>query len=111
MRHCAGRCNQCNIKRAHSLRQLMADLPTFRMAVYKKPLVNTGCDYFGPFMFKESRNVKKAWGLLFTCMTTRAIHEELVLSMDLSSFVLAFSRFVDLFQYVLRQRYNLQGSS
>ena len=96
VRHYTGRCNQCNIKRAHLLWQLMADLPIFRMAVYKKTFANTGCDYFGPFVFKEGRNVKKAWGLLFTCMTTRAIHVELVTSMDLSSFILAFSRFVDL---------------
>ena len=74
----------------------MADLPTFRMAVYKKPFANTGCHYFGPFVFKEGRNNKKAWGLLFTCLTTGAIHVELVTSMDLSSFILAFSRFVDL---------------
>ena len=96
VRHYTERCNQCNIKRAHPLRQLIADLPTFKMAVYKKTFANTGCDYFGPFVFKEGRNVKKAWGLLFTCMTTRAIHVELVTSVNLSSVILAFSRFVDL---------------
>ena len=38
---------------------------------------------------------KKAWGLLFSCMASRAVHVELVTSLDLSSFILAFSRFVD----------------
>ena len=94
VRHYTGRCNQCNIKRVHPLRQLMADLPTFRIAVYKKTFANTSCGCFGLFMFKEKRNVKKTWGILFTCMTPRTIHVELATSMDLSNFILAFFRFV-----------------
>ena len=74
----------------------MPDLPTFGMAVYKKPFANTGCDYFGPLMFKEGGNVKTVWGLLFTCITAKVIHEELVTSTDLSSYTLVFFRFVDL---------------
>ena len=74
----------------------MADLPTSKMAIHTKPFANTGCYYMGPFIFKESRSERKAWGLVFTCMTTRAIHVELVTSLDLSSFIMAFSRFVNL---------------
>ena len=74
----------------------MADVPTFRMAVTKKSFANSGCDYFGLFISKEGRNVKIAWDLLFTCMTTRPVHVELVTSMDLRSFILAFSRFMNL---------------
>ena len=95
VRYYTGRCNLCSVKRAHPLRQLMADLPKFRMAVHRKPFTNTGCDYFGPFLYKEARSERKAWGILFTCMTTRAIHVELVTSLDLNNFILAFSRFID----------------
>ena len=74
----------------------MADLPACRMAINKKPFAHTGCDYFGPIFYKEARSERKAWGLLFTCLTVRAIHAEIVTSLDLNSFILAFSRFIDL---------------
>ena len=61
-----------------------------------KPFFHTGCDYFGPFIYKEGCSDKKAWGLLFTCMSSRAVHVELVTSLDLPNFILAFSRFVDI---------------
>ena len=96
VRYYIERCNACIIKKAKLVRQLMADLPSSRMAAYNKPFFHTGCDYFGPFTYKEGRSKKKAWGLLFTCMSSRAVHVELVTSLDLNSFVLAFSRFVDL---------------
>ena len=66
------------------------------MAINKKPIAHTGCDYFGPIFYKEVRNERKAWGLLFTCLTVRAIHVEIVTSLELTSFILAFSRFIDL---------------
>ena len=95
------RCNACIIKKAEPVRQLMADLPNSRLAAHSKPFSHTGCDYFGPFIYREGRNDKKAWGLLFTCMASRAVHVELVISLDLSNFVLAFSRFVDIHGPVL----------
>ena len=73
----------------------MADLPASRLTAHNKPFFNIGCDYFGPLPYKESRSERKAWGLLFTCLSTRAIYVELVTSLDLSNFIMAFSRFVD----------------
>ena len=110
IRYYTRRCNACIIRRAHPLRQLMADLPAFRMAFNKKPFANTGCDYFGPILYKEGRSEKKAWGLLFTCLTIRAIHVEIVTSLDLSSFILAFSRFIDL-RGPVRSLYSDNGST
>ena len=110
IRYYTRRCNACIIRRAHPLRQLMADLPAFRMAFNKKPFANTGCDYFGPILYKEGRSEKKAWGLLFTCLTIRAIHVEIVTYLDLNSFILAFSRFIDL-RGPVRSLYSDNGST
>jgi len=96
IKHYTGRCNTCIIKKAHPLHQLIADLPAFRLAINKKSFANTGCDYFGPIFYKEARSERKAWSLLFTCMMTRAIHVEIEMSLDLNSFILAFSCFIDL---------------
>ena len=46
--------------------------------------------------FVEGRSHRKAWDLLFTCMSSRAVHVELVTSLTLSEFILAFTQFTDL---------------
>jgi hypothetical protein len=48
-------------------------------------------DYFGPFLIK---NKKKVWGLLLTCLTTRAVHIELCPDMTVPSWLNAIDRFV-----------------
>ena len=58
LRYYTGRCNVCIIRRAHPLRQLMADLPAFRMAVNNKSFADTRCDYVGPILYKEGRSEK-----------------------------------------------------
>ena len=74
----------------------MADLPSCRVTVCNKPFKFTGLDYLGPFTFRQNRSECKAWGLLFTCLCTLCLHVELVTSLDLNSFLLAFTRFVNL---------------
>ena len=46
--------------------------------------------------FVEGRSHRKAWGLLFICISSRAVHVELMTSLTLSEFILAFTRFTDL---------------
>ena len=74
----------------------MADLPVCRVSVTNKPFKFCGYDYLGPFTYRQNRNHCKAWGLLFTCLYTRAIHVEVVTSLDLNSFLSAFARFTNL---------------
>ena len=47
-------------------------------------------------MFRHGRSDCKAWGLLFTCLSTRCLHVEIVTGLDLNNFLLAFSRFTNL---------------
>jgi hypothetical protein len=48
-------------------------------------------DFFGPFHIKSG---KKVWGLLFTCMTTRAIHLEACPDVSIPAWLNAVERFI-----------------
>ena len=74
----------------------MADLPECRVTATEKPFKYCGVDYLGPFTYRQLRSDCKAWSILFTCLCTRCIHIEIVTSLDLNSFLLAFSRFTNL---------------
>ena len=89
-------CNKCARRKATPIRQLMADRPACRVTVCNKPFKFCGVDYFGPYIYRQGRSDCKAWGLLFTCLCTRAVHVEIVTSLDLNNFLLAFSRFTNL---------------
>ena len=71
----------------------MSDLPRERLAFKEPPFSNTGIDYFGPFFVSVKRSTEKRWGFLFTCLTTRAVHFEVVPSMDTSNCVMGIERF------------------
>jgi hypothetical protein len=71
----------------------MADLPEDRLEP-SPPFTFSAVDYFGPFLVKEGRKEMKRWGVLFTCMASRAIHIETANSLDTDSFLNAYHRFV-----------------
>ena len=72
----------------------MADLPIERLD-YKQPLFSrTGVDYFGPFLVPIRRSTKKRWVLPLVGLTTRAVHIEVVPSLDTSSCVMGVERFI-----------------
>ena len=90
------KCSKCAQRKATPIPQLMADLPACRVTATYKPFKFCGIDYFGPYTYRKNRSDCKAWGLFFTCLCTRSIHVELVTSLDLTSFLLAFSRLTNL---------------
>ena len=49
--------------------QQMADLPANRITPDKPPFTSVGVDCFG-------RSLVKRYGVIFTCMTIRAVHLE-----------------------------------
>jgi transposase InsO family protein len=56
----------------------MADLPPSRQQPFTPPFLYTSCDYFGPIKVKIGRNkTTKHYGVIFTCLNTRAVHCEL----------------------------------
>ena len=73
--------------------QRMADLPEARVTPDKPPFSYVGLDCFGPFSVKRGRSREKRYGCLFTCMATRAIHLEMLHSLDADSFINGVMRF------------------
>ena len=78
LRSIVQRCVTCRKRRAETICPMMADLPRERLACKEPPFTNTGVDYFGPFYVAVRRSTEKRWGFLFTCLTTRAVHFEVV---------------------------------
>jgi len=72
--------------------QKMAPLPTDRTQD-TPPFTYSAVDYFGPFCIKEGRKELKRYGVLFTCMNSRAIHLEAANSLTTDSFINALRRF------------------
>ena len=74
-------CGKCALNKAKPVRQLMSDLPSFHVTAVNKPFKFCDTDYCGPFVYKQNRNLCKAWGILFTCLCTRCVHVEIVTGM------------------------------
>jgi len=76
------------------MEQKMSSLPPNRVIVDEPPFTFTGLDCFGPFYVKQGRSQVKRYGLIFTCLNVRAIHLEILSSMDTDSFIQALRRFL-----------------
>ena len=88
-------CFFCNARRAIRHFPLMANLPPGRAAFDEPPFSNCGVDLFGPIFIKDGRKRLKRWGVLFTCLTVRSIHLEIVESSDTDAFINSIRRFVN----------------
>ncbi|KHJ87535.1 hypothetical protein OESDEN_12690, partial [Oesophagostomum dentatum] len=86
--------NSCVIcKRSHGLpfgAPEMPPLPSDRVVI-TKPFQNVGCDFLGPY---RSDKDDKMYICLYTCLTTRAVHLEVVENMTASAFLSSLVRFV-----------------
>jgi hypothetical protein len=74
----------------------MGEHPVARIATWQPAFTHTGVDYFGPFKtIAGARNkTKKHWGVVFTCLTTRAIHLDIVDSLSMDACINAIERFL-----------------
>ena len=72
----------------------MVDLLESRINLDQPPFTNTGVDFFGPLLIKQGRKRLKRWVSLFTCMTIRCVHLEVVESLETDDFLNAFQRFI-----------------
>ena len=67
---------------------IMADVPEERLAFRSPTFSNTETDYFGRFFVSGKLSTQKWWGVLFTCLSTRTVHLEVVPSKVTSSYVM-----------------------
>ena len=94
------RCVMCRKLRGRLESQKMADLPRDRVTP-GPPFTSVGVDTFGPWevVARKTRGglaCSKRWAIMFTCLTTRAIHIEVIESMTSSSFINAVRRLIAL---------------
>ena len=91
-------CVTCKKLRDLPLQQKMADLPSDRLHE-SPPFTYTGLDVFGPIIVTEGKTTRKfsseikVWGLLFTCLVSRAVHIEPLPGLDTVTFKNALRRF------------------
>ena len=71
----------------------MSDLPTERLQS-APPFTYCGIDVFGPFFIKIRRSTVKRYGLMITCLSSRAVHLEVVHTLETDSFIMALRRFL-----------------
>ena len=89
-------CFLCRRFDTKNIQPIMAPLPSFRFPTTKTqfPFANSGVDSFGSFYIEDSKGVlKKHYGLIFTCMVTRAVHLETCPDLNTDTFLNAFRRF------------------
>ena len=89
------KCFFCQVRHAKQMFPYMADLPESRSAYLQPPFANCGVDLFGPVYIKQGRKRLKRWVALFTCLTVRGVHLEVVHSPDTDDFINALRRFTN----------------
>ena len=89
------RCTQCRILDKKTMTQLMGKVP--QSSLKPAPVFNyTQLDLFGPWTTRgevQKRISGKCWGVIFTCMASKAIHIEIISAYSTDAFLLGLSRF------------------
>ncbi|XP_067932830.1 uncharacterized protein [Watersipora subatra] len=75
--------------------QLMGELLKERMEA-TPPFTNIGIDTFGPYYVKDKRTELKRWGLLITCLYSRAVHIKVLDDMSADTLIQALRYFMAL---------------
>ncbi|XP_062121932.1 uncharacterized protein LOC133835832 [Drosophila sulfurigaster albostrigata] len=82
------------MRRARPRPPEMGSLPRERLAHHMAPFTYTGVDYFGPIDIIVGRRHEKRWGVLFTCLTIRAVHLDIATSLSTDSFLCILKAFI-----------------
>ncbi|XP_030597267.1 uncharacterized protein LOC115788399 isoform X1 [Archocentrus centrarchus] len=102
-------CVLCRKLRRPTEKQQMAELPKERVEA-TAPFTYSGMDCFGPFIVKKARKEYKRYGLIFTCLCSRAVHIEMLEDLSTDSFINALRCFISI-RGAVRQLHCDQGSN
>ena len=88
------KCYKCKKHRAKRLAaRPTAALPEFRTTL-TEPFAVTGVDFAGPLLYRsEQKTTEKAYIILYTCASTRAVHLKIVKGMGVADFQRSFKEF------------------
>lgn len=88
------KCVTCKEMKTKTETQIIPDLPQHRTAPDSLPFYYMSCDYFGPLTVKVGRNkTTKHYGVVFTCLNTRAVHLEIATDCTTMEFIHTLCRF------------------
>ena len=94
-------CVICRKKQKILESQVMGTLPKERVTP-APPWSSTAVDFFGPFQTRGETNKRsrgKAYGLLFNCMASRAVHVDIATDYSTEGFLMVLRRFVSIRGY------------
>lgn len=94
-------CVTCKKLDKELAKQQMGRLPIERLKP-SPPWYNCGVDLFGPFQIRDAvkkRTTGKAYGVIFTCMSSRAVHVDVAADYSTEKFLMVLRRFVSLRGY------------
>lgn len=91
------RCLPCLKWRAAAPQQIMGDLPRPRVTP-ARPFLHTGVDYAGPIMLRTTKGrghrAHKAFIAVFMCLSTKAVHLNVVSDYTSEAFLAALNSFI-----------------
>ena len=88
------KCVTCREMEPKTETHIMADLPNHRTAPDSPPFYYMSCNYFGPLTVKVGRNKTTThYGVIFTCLNTRAMHLEIATDCTTMEFIQMLCRF------------------
>ena len=98
IRSIQNKCVTCRKLRKQVVGQIMGQMPDERLSP-APAFTRTALDLFGPFMIKDTvkkRTRGKAYGVIFNCLTTRAVYLDLIEGYSTQAFVDGFRRFISI---------------
>ena len=87
-------CQKCSNDRAQPATPEMAPLPSTRLTLFVRAFTVVGMDYFGPMTVAVGRRHEKRYGVLFTCLSTRAVHLEVAHALTTDACIMAIRRMI-----------------
>ncbi|CAC5426192.1 unnamed protein product [Mytilus coruscus] len=94
IRKLISKCVVCRKQGSRVGEQKMANLPEDCLLLNEPLFTRVGVDYFGPFEVKIKRSHVKRYGVIFTCLASRAVHLEVAASLDTDCYINALRRFI-----------------